>query len=118
MSKSAFWFHVEYHSEFGWGLPTNEELRVIGYANVFWDLLINESIDHGPKYGEALEWCHKHGFIQSDALEEQVYYVLPSPLHKVYLSWKLMPLDVTIPYVVFVMGNPWVNLGPPVPVPA
>jgi hypothetical protein len=98
MNKSAFWFHVEYYSAFGRGLPTNEELRVIGYANVFRDLLINESIDHGAKYGEALEWCHRHGFIQCDALEEQVYYVLPSPLHEAYLSWKLMPLDVIIPY--------------------
>lgn len=98
MNKSAFWNDVEYHSAFGRGLPTREDLCVIGNANVFRDLLINESIDHGPKHGEALEWCHKHGFIQSDAFEEQVYYVLPSPLHEAFLSWKLMPSDVVIPY--------------------
>ena len=49
-----------------------------------------------PDYDDAVVWCHKNGFIQSGAIEEQIYYVLPSPLHKAFLSWRLMPSDVVI----------------------
>jgi len=98
MDKRAFWHDIEYHSAFGRGLATREELCRIGVAHIFRDLLVNESIDRDSKYGEALEWCHKKGFIQSDAIDEQVSYILPSPLHESYLSWRLMPRDVLIPH--------------------
>ncbi len=98
MDKSAFWLDIEYHSAFGRGLATREELCRIGVADVFRDLLVNGSIDRDSKYGETLEWCHKNGFIQSDAIGEEVYYILPSPLHESYLSWRLMPPDVVIPH--------------------
>jgi hypothetical protein len=96
MDKSAFWLDIEYHSAFGRGLAAREELCRIGVTDIFRDLLVNESIDHNSKYGGALEWCYENGFIQSDAIEEQVYYILPSPLHEAYLSWRLMPSDVVI----------------------
>jgi len=98
MNKSAFWINIEYHSAFGRGLATREDLCRTGVADIFRDLLVNESIDRNSKYGGALEWCYKNGFIQSDAIEEQVYYILPSPLHEAYLSWRLMPSDVVIPH--------------------
>ena len=122
MDKSKFWKNIEYHSAFGRGLPTSEELCKIGVADVFRDLLINGSIDHGgSQYNLAVEWCHKKGFIQSNAFEEQVYYVLPSPLHEAYLSWRLMPSDLVIPHVtildlaitVICRFNPSQLLSPP-----
>ena len=70
-------------------------------TSVFWNLLQYGSIEDTGK-SDTLQSCHKNGWIFSSATgrgEDQPVYVLPSPLHRAYFEWKLLPSSTTLPFL-------------------
>jgi len=76
------------------GLPDNRDLsprpKVVA---LFRTMLRYGSIEMDEKEeDETVQWCHRHGWIYAEsAPSSRVRYLLPSPLHKACLSWKLEP---------------------------
>ena len=86
-------------SDHGWsrGLPTPSDLQVPEVANMFRHMLQNQFIKHAhsphtPKY------LHEQGSIFSTTNNNQIVYVFPSPLHCLYLEWKLLPSSGEVPF--------------------
>ena len=80
----------------GWtrGLPTPDDLKRSEVVGVFRDLVQNRSIPHVSPSPELdlVNECHKNGWIFATTDQDgQRVYVLPSPLHRLYFEWKLLP---------------------------
>lgn len=76
------------------GLPTSEELQEDPeVVAVFRDLLVHGTIDSRENEDEAVQKCHRHGWIQSNRTtnERIIRYAFPSPLHAACISWRLEP---------------------------
>ena len=60
-------------------------------AEIFKNLLkFGFIVDTGSS--NAVQDCHQHGWIYATALTKgKMVYVLPSPLHRAYYEWKLLP---------------------------
>jgi len=93
-------FYNELSQSGGWtrGLPTSRDLQTTGVADMFCHLLQNGSIE-GTSPSDVIQFCHKSGWIHSTpvTISDQVY-VFPSPLHRLYMEWKLLPSSTTAPY--------------------
>ncbi|MCJ1347755.1 hypothetical protein MMC31_005984 [Peltigera leucophlebia] len=70
------------------GLPTREVLQDrCDIARIFEDLLVFDYLDGGPTASEALNCCHKMGWVHAEMLsEERQVYVLPTKKHKRFLQ--------------------------------
>ena len=61
-------------------------------ANVFRELLIEKCIPRSAADSDTVVRCHENGWIHATQDEHDAeFYILPSPLHKAFLSWQLMP---------------------------
>jgi hypothetical protein len=82
---------------FSRGLPKLIMLQTHGVMAVFRELLLTGSIERN-KVDDDVEYCHRHGWIQSDFIHPTVYYTFPSPLHATYISWQLIPREIDCPF--------------------
>ena len=91
-------------TQFGCGLPIDEHLHIAENEAIFRHILekgyIQDSLDLDQR---ALSYCHRRGWILSNRvlIENALYttrYVLASPLHESYLSFKLSPQLPNIRY--------------------
>jgi hypothetical protein len=85
---------------FGRGFPQNRGRSAHpGVATSLRTFLRYCAIERDEDDGnEAVRKCHRQGWISAErtAIEGRVRYMLPSPRHAVYLSWKPEPTnDVT-----------------------
>lgn len=66
------------------GLPTRKVLQERGeIVKIFENLLVFDYLDAGPTASEALNYCHKMGWVHAEMLSEnRQVYVLPTKLHK------------------------------------
>ena len=86
-------------SDHGWsrGLPTPSDLQVPEVANMFRHMLQNQFIKHAHS-PHTLKYLHEQGWIFSTTNNNQIVYVFPSPLHRLYLEWKLLPSSGEVPF--------------------
>jgi hypothetical protein len=94
----TFFDKLDQSGEWTRGLPKPHDLQQIGVADMFRHMLqfgfINETDS-----SDIVQFCHKNGWIHSTAVTiHQVVYVFPSPLHRAYLEWKLLPSSIEVPY--------------------
>jgi hypothetical protein len=88
-----------YGEAFERGLPVNVHLLTQPDVVVLFRTLLRDGMIKSWKdENEAIEKCHRHGWINSEEAKPPdryafVYYVLPSPFHAAYLSWRLQPTD-------------------------
>jgi hypothetical protein len=87
------------------GVPTDDDLRKPHIAAVFHELLKQRSLIRQQGATEdAVDECHRHGWIQADMSSDNtdislsyIRYTFASPLHGMFVSWKLIPVDVEFP---------------------
>jgi hypothetical protein len=100
MSPKLFQQPFLYLRNFARGLPTGEELQDPDTTAVFKELLIYGSIKRRSREVEnAISICNRHGWIHSDMVSEYFSFTLPSPLHGMYVSWRLIPEVMVCPFV-------------------
>ena len=80
---------------FSRGLPCVDDLQKAAVVTVFRKLLTHGSIIASGNYDEDL--CHRYGWIHSGQLSGKTYYTFSSPLHAMYVSWRLIPTTIPCP---------------------
>jgi len=80
------------------GLPTVDVLRKPNIATVFRTLLTQGSI-RASGFDNDVDFCHRRGWVHSEQHLAESRYALASPLHAMYVSWKLIPAVVPCPFV-------------------
>ena len=81
---------------FSRGLPRADDLQKAAVATVFRKLLAHGSIIASGNYDE--DFCHRYGWIHSEQLSGKTYYTFSSPLHAIYVSWRLIPTTIPCPF--------------------
>jgi hypothetical protein len=67
-------------------------------AKTFWHLL-QFGFLKDPGSLNTIQYCHRQGWIYSTTItNNEVVYVLPSPLHRAYFEWKLLPSSTPLPF--------------------
>ena len=92
-------------STFTKGLPPNDVLEKPAFARIFSEVLRTGSIVQSDPIIEdrtALDQCYRNGWLHTDKVSntrcsEEVVYVLPSPLHRWFVEWKLFNSVPTTP---------------------
>jgi hypothetical protein len=82
---------------FSRGLPCVDDLQKAGVATVFRKLLTHGSIIASGNHDE--DFCHRWGWMHSEQLSGKTCYMFPSPLHAMYVSWRLIPTTIPCPFV-------------------
>ena len=85
------------------GLPRNIDLQKPPIAHIFSDVLREGSIVRSETATEedapALLECFRKGWLHADKPRDgQTVYVFPSPLHQMFVEWKLQDFVPTIPF--------------------
>jgi hypothetical protein len=85
------------------GLPLDEDLQKTGVADIFSEVLCNGSIVRSDSEIEndqtELRTCYHHGWLHADKTSgDKIVYVFPSPLHRLFLEWKLQKWDDPSPF--------------------
>ena len=78
------------------GLPTVDDLRKPAVANTFGKLLTQGYITASGISDE--DFCHHRGWMHSVRRRDETCYVFASPLHAMYVSWRLIPTIIQCPY--------------------
>jgi len=83
---------------FAWGLPPDHELsNQPDVAVLLRKLLKDGKVEEREHENNAINRCHRHGWICSDLTKKgdktMVCYTLPSPLHTACLSWRFQPTN-------------------------
>jgi hypothetical protein len=81
---------------FSRGLPTLNDMQKPGVATVFRKLLTGQYIIASGNNDE--DFCHRRGWMQSGEYQEKTCYTFSSPLHALYISWRLIPTVINCPY--------------------
>ena len=93
----SFWAKLAATGRWTRGLP-DSELQEREVANMFRHLLQFGFIKQRGS-SATVQHCHKKGWIYSTILtKNEVAYVLPSPLHRSYYEWRLLPSSITVPF--------------------
>ena len=88
-SFESFWGTLVKSGTWTCGLPV-EQLHEPERAEMFKDLLKFGFIADTSS-SNTVRYCHQRGWIYAIATQTGVVYVLPSPLHRAYYEWKLLP---------------------------
>jgi hypothetical protein len=81
---------------FSRGLPSVNDLQQATVATVFRKLLTHGSIIASENHDE--DFCHRCGWMRSEQLSGKICYTFPSPLHAMYVSWRLIPATIQCPF--------------------
>jgi hypothetical protein len=92
-------------SAFTKGLPPNDVIEKPAFARIFSEVLRTGSIVQPDPIVEdptALDQCYRNGWLHVDKVSntrrsEEIVYVLPSPLHRWFMEWKLFNSVPTTP---------------------
>jgi len=99
LPKGEFVNTLRSFPNFGRGIPLDEDLQDPDIAAVFRELLVKGNVTgKQSKMTEAVNTCHRRGWIHAGLKSDETSYILASPLHAIYLSWKLLPVSVEFPY--------------------
>ena len=86
LDDDAFFSNQLAHGPQGFkrGLPTEEFLQDRGdVVKIFEDLLVFDYLDGNTTTNEALNCCHKMGWVQAEMIaKNKQVYVLPTKMHK------------------------------------
>ena len=82
---------------FSRGLPTTSDLQKPNVATVFRKLLTQGSVVTSSGDSDV-EFCCRRGWVHSERHSDEIHYAFPSPLHAIYISWKLIPAVVSCPF--------------------
>jgi hypothetical protein len=82
---------------FSRGLPSVDDLGNLAVANTFRKLLTQTYIIASGSSDE--DFCHRRGWMHSVRRQSKTYYVFASPLHAMYVSWRLIPTIIQCPYL-------------------
>ena len=101
---------LQLSSIFGRGLPRNEDIKKPPVARILTKVLITGSIIKSraasTEETTALEDCYHNGWLHADKpdvtpgssseeTDEEIFYVLPSGLHRWFVEWKLFKVAMT-----------------------
>jgi hypothetical protein len=67
-----------------------DDLQKPAIATVFQKLLTHGSIIASGNRDE--DYCHRHGWMHSEQPSGNTCYTFPTPLHAMYVSWRLVPI--------------------------
>ena len=83
---------------FSCGLPSVDDLAHTGVANIFQNLLTQPERCIIASGIDIEEFCHRCGWMHSERHNNKTYYMFASPLHSMYVSWRLIPANIQCPY--------------------
>ena len=92
--ENALLYSLEIFSR---GLPQPHQLQKPGVAGVFRELLVQGYIARNV-LDKDVDYCHRRGWMQSGWSHDTLYYTFASPLHAMYVSWKLIPRVLNCPF--------------------
>jgi hypothetical protein len=82
---------------FSRGLPSVDDLCKPAVATTFRKLLTQRYIIASGISDE--DFCHRRGWMHSEWRQGKTCYVFASPLHAMYVSWRLIPTIIQCPYL-------------------